>query len=310
MGDTGDRPLVPDLVRKRAAQAGQERDPDRARRPRDGHRDLVARCSGAGPRGRATSRAARRGTSSCGAAESIADRAESLEIGLAGEVEPARLDRRRRRHEQRAHSDAIARLERRLRAARAHADLGRSGVALQPLDAQCRRAEGVGRGCDPPRAGRWPRARAHRDRSSTGASTSCVRTLATAKPSRRTRTPSRPGTQPKNAAAGRRHHSQSRRTPATSRPAAPSQTGGSIGSAKYMATPVPSPTGSHRNQRSRSASRLPASQARRPGAMVERRAMPPTRPRLAAWSGRCAIAVFVLDHAPTSRLHGTAVYLL
>ena len=36
----------------------------------------------------------------------------------------------------------------------------------------------------------------------------------------------------------------------------------------------------------------------------------PTRPRLAAWSGRCAIAVFVLDHAPTSWLHGTSVYQL
>ena len=30
MGDTGDRPLVPDLIGESAAQAGQERDPDRA----------------------------------------------------------------------------------------------------------------------------------------------------------------------------------------------------------------------------------------------------------------------------------------
>ena len=31
MGDTGDRPLVPDLIGEGAAQAGQERDPDRTR---------------------------------------------------------------------------------------------------------------------------------------------------------------------------------------------------------------------------------------------------------------------------------------
>jgi hypothetical protein len=41
MGDAGDRPLVPDLVRQRPAQAGQQRDADRARRAGDGCCDLV-----------------------------------------------------------------------------------------------------------------------------------------------------------------------------------------------------------------------------------------------------------------------------
>ena len=41
MGDAGDRPLVPDLVRQRAAQAGQQRDADRARGAGDGCGDLV-----------------------------------------------------------------------------------------------------------------------------------------------------------------------------------------------------------------------------------------------------------------------------
>ena len=41
MGDTGDRPLVPDLIGESAAQAGQERDPDRTRGALDGHRDLL-----------------------------------------------------------------------------------------------------------------------------------------------------------------------------------------------------------------------------------------------------------------------------
>ncbi len=135
MGDTGGRPVIPNLVRKPGAQPDQERDPDCSRRPREGHRDLLR--DALTQRREADRPAALPAAGEqLRAAEHIADRAESLEIGLAGEVEPARLGRRRRRHEQRAHSDAIARLERRLRAASAHADLGRSGVALQPLDSR------------------------------------------------------------------------------------------------------------------------------------------------------------------------------
>ena len=68
--------------------------------------------------------------------ETVAHRAEALEPGLACVVEPAWLDRRRRRHEQRAQPDAIARLEGRLCAACADPDAGGSRVRLDSLDAQ------------------------------------------------------------------------------------------------------------------------------------------------------------------------------
>ena len=45
-------------------------------------------------------------------AERIADRAELLEVGLAGEVEAVRLDRRRGRHQQRPQPDPVARPQR------------------------------------------------------------------------------------------------------------------------------------------------------------------------------------------------------
>jgi hypothetical protein len=135
MSDAGDRPLVPDLVRQGAAQAGQQCDANRARRAGDGDRDLVRDRLA---QGRESERPAppigagqqfRRG-------EAVAHRAEAFEPGLARVVETARLDWRRRRHQERAQPDAIAGLEGRLRAAGADPDPGRGRVRLEPLDGQ------------------------------------------------------------------------------------------------------------------------------------------------------------------------------
>ena len=158
--------------------------------------------------------------------------------------------------------------------------------------------------CDPPRAGRWPRARApailkhrrldqlraharHREAEQKGQNAEQAWHAA------------------KTATAAQRHHSQNRRTPATSRPAAPSQTGGRS-EREVHGNAGAEPTGSQRSAR---APRAGCGRARPggPAPWSSRGRCRPARPRLAAWSGRCAIAVFVLDHAPTSRLHNTSL---
>ena len=125
---------IRDLARTREnIERLEKRDPDRARRPRDRHGDLV------GDR-LAQRRQAERPAPALGVGENlrvaqgVADGAQAFEIGLAGEVEAVRLDRRRRRHEQCPQADAIARLQRWLGAARADPDPGRRRVRLKPFD--------------------------------------------------------------------------------------------------------------------------------------------------------------------------------
>jgi hypothetical protein len=67
-------------------------------------------------------------------AERVAHGAELHEIGLTGEVEAARLDRRRRRHEECPQPDTIARLERRRPAPRADANRRGGGRRIEPRD--------------------------------------------------------------------------------------------------------------------------------------------------------------------------------
>ena len=135
MRDAGDRPLVPDLVRERAAQPGEQRDRNRAggARYRIGNlgRDRLAQ------RRDRERPAARFGAGEeLDPAQTVADRAEAQEIGLAREVEAVRLGRRRWRHQQGTQADPVARSQRRLRAAYAHPQLDRGQGGIEPLEGQ------------------------------------------------------------------------------------------------------------------------------------------------------------------------------
>ena len=126
---------IPDRIRQRPAQPGQKRHPDGPGRARNGARHLVRDRL---PQRRKAERPALALTAADHQrlAQSVADRAKALEVGLPRVVETIGLDRRRRRHQECPQPDALARVQDRHGLARADADPGRRVLRPKVIDPQ------------------------------------------------------------------------------------------------------------------------------------------------------------------------------